>query len=66
VLDVVDGEVEITNKEYTIVFLKILTRQEVNMSRNMKDILLNIIRSFKGDVATGMETVNSDVIEKKQ
>jgi hypothetical protein len=46
VLDVVDGEVEITNKEYTIVFLEISTGQEVNISRNMKEMLLNVIRNF--------------------
>jgi hypothetical protein len=36
------------------------------MSRNTKEILLNIIGRLKADVATGMETVNTDIITKKK
>lgn len=41
-----------------IAFRKISTRQDGNISGNMKEFLLETIRSFKADFATAMERLN--------
>jgi len=56
VIDEVDAQLEIANIECTIAVRQILTKQE----GNMKELLLYIIRYFKADITTAMETSNSD------
>jgi len=58
-LDEVDAGVEISYNECAIAFLKLSTRQEMNISRNMKETLIDIISRFEVEVATAMETINS-------
>ena len=60
-LDQVDAGVEIPYKLCAIAFLKFSTRQEMKISRNMKEILLDIISRFEVEVATAMETVNCNI-----
>jgi len=60
-LDEVDAGVEIPYNECAIAFLKFSTRHEMNISGNMKEILLDIISRFEVEVATAMETINSNI-----
>jgi len=46
-LDEVDAGVEIPYKICAIAFLKFSTRQEMNISGNMKEILIDIIADLK-------------------
>jgi hypothetical protein len=64
-LDEIDCEFLTPNKECAIAVLKRSTRQEGNMSGNMKEFLLPVGRIFKAGVATAMETVNSDFKTEK-
>ena len=52
---------EIPYNECIISFLKFSTRQEMKISGNMKENLLDIISRFEVEVATAMETVNCNI-----
>lgn len=58
-LDEVDVEVEIANNEGATAVQKLSTRQEGDIPGNVK-LLLDIVSSFKADVATARETLNSN------
>jgi hypothetical protein len=56
-------ELEITIIEFSVTVRKLSTRQERNMSGNMNDFLLNIIRSFKADAAISFKAVAATAME---
>jgi hypothetical protein len=51
---------ESPNNKCAIVARKFSTKQEGNMSWNMKEFSLYAVRNFKTDIATAMEKLNSN------
>ena len=54
----VDAEIEIPKCECAIVARKISTKQERNISGNMKEYFLHAVRRFEAGFATGTEKFN--------
>jgi len=58
-VDEVEAEVGVPNNGDTIAVQKSSTRQEGDMPRNIRELLLDIVSSFKAAVATAVEMLNS-------